>query len=221
MHKLRINKYKTDQDFKKMPNKKKKIRDYGLDEQGLMGIYAVSLVDMPAIEVDFVALSKKQNVKLAEVKEERRMLYGPILIPDQLIYRVDPETGEEYYARYSAEVCEAAAHLILKKNQHHNVTLMHEVPVAGQYIAELWVKEGESDKSVELGFDLPNKTVFIGMKIEDDQIWQEVKSGVFKGFSIEAFFMQVGENISQMKQTSIEDDLNALDKILTQINKSI
>lgn len=197
--------------------KKRKIRKYGLDDKGMMGIYAVSLVDLPAIEVDFVALSKAKHVKLAEVKEERRMLYGPILIPDQLIYRVDPETQEEYYAQYSAEVCEQAAHLILKKNQHHNVTLMHEVPVVGQYIAELWVKEGDSDKSVELGFNLPNKTVFIGMKIEDDDIWNEVKNGTFKGFSIEAFFMQVGENIAQSKQTTIEDDLAELELLLTQI----
>lgn len=204
-----------------MPNKKKKIRDYGLDEQGLMGIYAVSLVDMPAIEVDFVALSKQQNIKLAEVKDERRMLYGPILIPNQLIYRVDPETGEEYYARYSPEVCEQSAHLILKKNQHHNVTLMHEVPVAGQYIAELWVKEGASDKSVELGFDLPNKTVFIGMKIEDDAIWQEVKNGVFKGFSIEAFFMQVGENLASAKHSALERDLLELETILSTLNKTL
>lgn len=200
-----------------MEKKKKKIRDYQLDEMGRMGIYAVSLVDFPAIEVDFVAMSKKQNIKLAEVVEERRMLFGPILIPDQLIYRVDPDTQEEYYARYSGAVCEEAAHLILKKNQHHNVTLMHELPVSGQYIAELWVKEGASDKSVELGFNLPNKTVFIGMKIEDDDIWNEVKNGTFRGFSIEAFFMNVGENMAAVNQSSFEDDLKELGVLLQQI----
>lgn len=197
-----------------MEKKKRKVIKYGLDEKGMMGIYAVSLVDLPAIEVDFVALSKTKEVMMSKIDNERRMLFGPILIPDIEIPRVDEKTQELYYITYPPEVCEQAAHLILKKNQHHNVTLMHEVPVAGQYIAELWVKEGDSDKSVELGFNLPNKTVFIGMKIEDDDIWQEVKNGTFKGFSIEAFFMQVGENIAQSKQSTIDEDLAELEKLL-------
>ena len=202
-----------------MTPKKKKVRNYGLDENGMMGIYAISLVDFPAIEVDFVALSKKNNVKMTEVNKEKRLLYGPVLIPDQLIYRVDPETQEEYYAKYSAEVIEQTMQLYFKKNQHHNATLMHEVPVQGLTVVEHWIKMGQSDKSVELGFDLPVGTAFVGMKVDDDEIWQHVKEGTFKGFSIEAWFMQVGENLSSHVISELESDLMALSNELERLSR--
>lgn len=170
--------------------KKLPIRKYQLDEEGMMGVYAVSLVDEPAIMVDWVALAEQKKVKLSAINEDRRMLYGPLLIPDQLIYRVDPDTQEEYYAQYEQKVIEQTAHLYLKKNQHHNATLMHEVPMLGLTVVESWLKEYESDKSVGLGFDLPVGTWFVAMHVEDDKVWNEVKAGTFKGFSIEAYFQQ-------------------------------
>lgn len=171
-------------------NKKLPIRKYQLDEEGMMGVYAVSLVEEPAIMVDWVALAEQKQIKMSAIDEERRMLYGPLLIPDQLIYRVDPETQEEYYAQYSGDVIMQCAHLFLKKNQHHNATLMHQVPLLGCTVVESWVKEFESDKSVGLGMDLPIKTWFIGQHIDNDATWAEVKNGTVKGHSIEAFFIQ-------------------------------
>jgi hypothetical protein len=197
-------------------NKKLPIREYQIDDEQFGGVYAMSVVDYPAIEVDFVAMNKQKQIKMAEVNEEKRMLYGPALIPNQHIYRIDPETKEEYYAVYSDKVVEQCAHLFLKKNQHHNHTVMHELPVTGLTIVESWIKMGDSDKSNSLGFDLPQGTWFIGCKVENDEVWQLVKEGKVRGFSIEAFFMWVGESMTTHSPTieDLEKDLERLKKLL-------
>jgi hypothetical protein len=187
---------------------KKKVVQYGLDEQGRMGITAVSLVDFPAIEVDFVFLRSEQTVKLA-ASEERRMLFGPALIPDKEILRRSPD-GEEYFIVFPKSVVEQAAHAFLKKNQHHNATLMHQYPVTGLAVVESWVKEDESDKSVKFGFDLPVGTWFIGMKVDDEEIWNEVKDGTFKGFSIEGMFKEIGVDLSALEDEQLLAELARL-----------
>ena len=170
-----------------MMNKKIKVIEYGIDDTGMLGVHAISVVEDPAIGVDFVALSdEKRYVTLAS--EERKMLYGALLIPDQLIYRYD-ETQGEYYVKYSKETIEKIAHNYFKQNLHHNATLEHEAPVVGLTLVESWLIEGENDKSKEFGFSLPVGTWFGGMKVENDEVWNKVKSGEVKAFSIEGMFV--------------------------------
>jgi hypothetical protein len=194
-------------------NKKKKVVRYDVQDE-IMGIQAVSLVDEPAIMVDFVYLSSNKPIKLAEVNKERRMVYGPILIPDMHILRIDQQTGEEYYITFTKECVMQAAHSILKKNLHHNHTIQHSFAVAGLSIVELWVKEGDSDKSVHLGFDLPIGTAMAGVYIENDDVLEEVKAGNVKGFSIEGMFKETQEQLS----LSITEDqlLKELELILSE-----
>jgi hypothetical protein len=179
-------------------NKKRKVKTYGLDENGLLGVYAVSVVEFPAIEEDFVALSKAQGFKLAAVNEEKRMLYGPALIPDKEIMRLD-ENGEEYFVTFPRAVVEQLAQLFFKKNQHHNATFEHAFSVSGMTVVETWIKRGEQDTSLALGLSsaLPEGTWFIGMKVDNDDVWNEVKAGKVKGFSIEGMFMDIGEKLSR------------------------
>lgn len=170
-----------------MMNKKIKVIEYGIDDTGMLGVHAISVVEDPAIGVDFVALSdEKRYVTLAS--EERKMLYGALLIPDQLIYRYD-ETQGEYYVKYSKETIQKIAHNYFKQNLHHNATLEHEAPVVGLTLVESWLIEGENDKSKEFGFSLPVGTWFGGMKVENDEVWNKVKSGEVKAFSIEGMFV--------------------------------
>lgn len=190
------------------PKKKKKVVRYGLDEAGRLGISAISLVDFPAIEENFVFLRADQPVKMA-AQEERRMLFGPALIPDREIYRVAPDGGE-YYILFPREVVSEAAHAFLKKNQQHNATLMHEFAVSGLVVVESWLKEDAADKSVKFGFDLPIGTWFIGMKVEDDSIWEEVKAGTFKGFSIEGIFKEVGVDMAAVADAEILSELERM-----------
>jgi hypothetical protein len=181
-----------------MNTKKMKIIEYGIDESGSLGVHAISVVEEPAIGIDFVALSEqKKYVTLAT--DERKMLYGALLVPDQLIYRYDEEQGE-YYVKYSKETIQKIAHNYLKQNLHHNATLEHEAPVVGLTLVESWIIEGESDKSKEFGFSLPVGTWFGAMKVENDEVWAKVKNGEVKAFSIEGMFVPKKEMVMSAQQ---------------------
>lgn len=175
---------------------KKEVRQYDIDEAGLLGVQAISLVEFPAIEVDFIALSAQNKVQLSTIQEERRMVYGAALIPDKLIYREDGD-GTPYYAQFTSKLIEKVAHNFLIKNLQHNHTVEHTFAVTGLTVVESWLKEGDSDKSVALGFELPNGTWFVGVKVENDEVWNQVKEGKIKGFSIEGFFNEVGVEMSR------------------------
>ena len=168
---------------------KKRIVKCVIDENGKLGLTAMGLVDVPAIEENWVALSS-DKVKLSSVDKERRMLYGAALIPEKLILRID-KNNEEYYMKFERETIERLAHDFYKKNLHHTTNLQHQYPVTGVTIVESWIKEGNSDKSLALGLsDLPDGTWFIGAKVDDDTVWEEVKSGAIRGFSIEGMFTE-------------------------------
>lgn len=155
------------------------------------GIYALSIVNQPAIEANFVALSK--NKVMLKVDEERRMLFGPVLIPDKEILRVDPETGEEYLISFPAETIVAAQQMFFKKAHQNDHTYEHQFKIDGLTVVESWIKESEQDKSVHLGFDLPVGTLFFGTKVDNDAAWERVKSGEVKGFSIEGSFAELSK----------------------------
>jgi hypothetical protein len=195
---------------------KRKVVKCVIDEEGRLGITAMGLVDMPAIEENWIALSKMQ---LSAINDERRMLYGPALIPDKEILRYD-DKGEAYYVYFEKATVQAIAHQFYKKNLHHNTNLQHEVPVTGVTVVESWLKEGKSDKSIELGLpDLPDGTWFIGTKVEDNEVWNDVKEGKVKGYSIEGFFNEVGVSMSGVKNYEAELVLE-LDQLLSKVNQS-
>jgi hypothetical protein len=167
---------------------KKKIVKCVIDEGGKLGVGAISLVEFPAIEENFIALNA---VKLASVNNERRMLYGPALIPNKYILRIDKTTGEDYYIYFDAATIAKCAHLYLKKNLQHNTTLEHEFSVMGCPVVESWIIEGEKDKAYHFGLTAPVGSWIVGVSITDDEIWNEVKEGTFKGFSIEGHFNEL------------------------------
>jgi len=165
-----------------------KIFDLTIDETGEMGTFAISLVEKPAIEKEWIAL-KEDTVKLQSVDKERRMVYGAALIPGKPIYRVRPN-GEEYYIRFSKEVIERTAHDFYERNNHHNATLEHDSEVEGVVYVESWIKESDNDKSVALGIDAPVGTWFVGGKVKNDDLWGKIKLGEVKGFSIEGIYSE-------------------------------
>ena len=181
--------------------KKKKTRIVELvisDDSQELTIDAISLVSSPAIEEDFVFFGKeKNNLTFAKVDEEKRMLVSPALIPNKQIYRYDPNTDSDYYVYFSKETVAQAAALYLKHNNHHKATYQHEDRVSGVLTIESWIKEGEQDKSNLYGFDLPVGTWFVKMKIENDELWQEIKSGTLRGLSIEGYFVDKMEKMSK------------------------
>ena len=184
------------------------------DENQELAIDAISLVTSPAIEQDFVFFGKeKNNLTFAKVDEEKRMLVSPALIPNKNIFRHDPNTDSDYYVYFSKETVRKAAELYLKHNNHHKATYQHQDRVSGVLTVESWIKEGDSDKSKLYGYDLPNGTWFVKMKIENDELWQKIKAGELKGLSIEGYFTNKFEQMNK-KQPTTEQILNALNKLV-------
>lgn len=154
-------------------------------------IYAISLVEEPAIEVDYVAFDKdketKPNLKFIEDKQnEKYMILGPALIPDKNIYR--NYDGDEFYVSFSAECIEKLSYKFMKTCYGDGCfTKDHESFAQGCSLAESWIKTSENDKSVEYGFDCPIGTWFVAAKIDSIDLWESIKKGERKGFSIESW----------------------------------
>jgi hypothetical protein len=184
------------------------------DENQELAIDAISLVTAPAIEEDFVFFGKhKNNLTFAKVDEEKRMLISPALIPNKQIFRYDPNTDSDYYVYFSKETVRKASELYLKHNNHHKATYQHQERVSGVLTTESWIKEGDQDKSKLYGFDLPNGTWFVKMRIDNDDLWEKIKGGELKGISIEGYFTDKMEQMSEKTPTS-DEILKAFNEII-------
>ena len=158
-----------------------KIVELIIDEESELGIEAISVVESPAIEEDFVAL-KSQEFKLAEVDKERKILMGALLIPNKPIYRRNGD--DEYYIYFSKETVLKASQMYLMNSKQNNSTLEHKYELEGLSLVESWIVEDKvHDKSVKYGMDLPLGTWVGSVKVNNDKIWNEfVKTGKVKGF---------------------------------------
>ena len=151
------------------------------------GIDAISLVETPAIESNFIALNKHELL-LKEIDSEKRILMGAALIPDKSIYRRS-ESGDEYYIYFSKDTVRKASELFFKKSNHQNATYEHEKKIDNMTIVESWIVEDRAkDKTALYGMDVPAGTWMVSMKVDDEKIYNDAKEGTIKGFSIEGYF---------------------------------
>ena len=179
-----------------------------LDEESELGIEAISVVENPAIEEDFVAL-KSQEFKLAEIDGERRILMGALLIPNKPIYRRNGE--DEYYIYFSKDTVLKASQMYLMNSKQNNSTLEHQHAIEGLSLVESWIVEDKvHDKSVKYGMDLPLGSWVGSVKVNNDQIWNEfVKTGKVKGFSIEGYF---ADKMERPNDQTIKDELAQIEE---------
>ena len=149
------------------------------------GIEAISVVENPAIEENFIAL-KNQEFKLAEVDKEKRILMGAALIPNKPIYRQNGE--QEYYIYFSQATVRKASELFFINGNQSNSTLEHQLELKGLTAVESWIVESEQDKSRMYDLNVPMGTWMVSMKVNNDDVWKKVKNQEIKGFSIEGYF---------------------------------
>ena len=189
------------------------------EENESLAIDAISLVSAPAIEENMVYMSKsKNNLTLAKVDEDKRELISPALIPEKSIYRYDADTDSEYYVYFSKDTVKKCAYSYLKNNNHHKATYEHQDRVSGVLTVESWIIEDPKvDKSRLYGFELKKGTWMVKMKIENDDLWEKVKSGDIKGLSIEGYFTSKFQKMQeQEKEPTTEEILSALNEIITE-----
>tara|TARA_R110002012_G_C11510956_1_gene598402 strand:- start:223 stop:831 length:609 start_codon:yes stop_codon:yes gene_type:complete len=185
------------------------IIDEDVDESG---IDAISIVENPAIEEQFVALNS-QEIKLAEISKEKKILLGALLVPNKPIFR----TGDEgdYYIYFSKETVSKASQRYLTLGKQNNSTLEHEHSLKGLSLVESWIVEDKvHDKSRVYGMDVPVGTWMGAVKVNNDEIWSEyVSTNKVKGFSIEGFF---ADKMERPKE-SIKEDMSQDEKLLNKI----
>jgi hypothetical protein len=191
------------------------------DQQMASGIDAISIVEAPAIESNFIAL-KSHEIKFAQVDAEKRILMGPVLIPDKPIYRKQMMGGEmqEFYAYFSKNTVCRASQMFLMKGKQGKATLEHDMALQGICMVESWIKEDmEKDKSAIYGMTDPIGTWMGCLKVTNDEIWNDyVKTGRVKGFSIEGYFADKSMPLSKV-ETDDEKLAKVID-ILTEFQKS-
>lgn len=187
------------------------------EEQELSGIEAISIVDEPAIEENFIALSKQHEIKLAEVDKEKKILMGAALVPNKNIYRRNGE--DEYYIFFSEDTVRKASELFLMRGNQNKSTLEHQAELYGLSVVESWIIEDDvHDKSRKYDMDLPVGTWMVSMKVNNDEVWNDyVKTGLVKGFSIEGYFT---DKIAMSKIEEVNEEEEARE-ILLEIANSI
>jgi len=186
------------------------------EEQDDIGVDAISIVESPAIESDFVAL-KNQEIKLAEVDKEKKILMGALLIPNKPIYRNGSEG--EYYIFFSKDTIVKASQMFLQNGKQSNSTLEHNQALNGLTLVESWIVEDKvHDKSVKYGMDLPLGTWMGSVKVNNDDVWNEyVKTNKVKGFSIEGYFADKMEAPKENVEEQLSEEL--LSKIKSILNE--
>lgn len=165
-------------------------------------LFAVSLVEDPAIESNFIALSKEKQI--IQLENEKRLLVGAALIPNKPIYR--NINGKEFYISFDEATIEKLAQDFLANDYQHNITIEHQEGVDDITVVESWIKTSENDKSVGYGLNEPIGTWFISVKVNNEEIWNKVKNGDYKGFSIEAM-VGLDENLELNNQLSMNEEL--------------
>ena len=183
------------------------------EEQEDGGIEAISIVESPAIESDFVAL-KSQEIKLATLDEDKKILLGALLIPNKPIYRNGDEG--EYYIFFSKDTVVKASQMYLKNGYQNNSTLEHDQALKGLTLVESWIVESETqDKSRKYGLNVPVGTWMGAVKVNNDEIWNEyVKTNKVKGFSIEGYFADKMERPKEKKEENFSKDEKILKEIV-------
>ena len=187
-----------------------------IDEESeeFSGIEAISVVESPAIEEEFIALKNEDQIRLAEVSKEKRLLMGAALIPDKPIYRKSDDN--EFYIYFSKETVAKASQMFLKSGNQGQATMEHATEkLEGMTVVESWIVEDlVHDKSKKYGLDMPIGTWMVSMKVDNDEIWNNyVLKNKIKGFSIEGYF---ADKLSRPKD-KINDIYSEDDKLLKDI----
>jgi hypothetical protein len=183
------------------------------EEMELSGIDAISIVESPAIEEDFIALKTEQKeYKFAEVDKEKKIIMGAMLVPDKPIYRRDENEGE-YYIYFSKHTIRKAMELFFQNGNQSNATFEHMESITGLTMVESWIVEDtDKDKSKLYELNVPVGTWMGTIKVNNDKIWNDfIKTGKVKGFSIEGYFADKAKTpLSKVDETE-EEILAGLD----------
>ncbi len=188
--------------------------DISEDEESNVEVDFVALVDRPAIERSFLAFAEaKEKMAFAIQDEEERIISGPLMLADTPIYRYD--SSGEYYVVFTADTIKKIAQKYFKKGYQSNVNLMHDngMTVEGVTMFESWIVDETRGIKPMKGFeDVKDGSWFGSFKVENDGVWELVKEGKVKGFSVEGVFNYSKSGISN-PQKMMQDIIDILHQV--------
>lgn len=168
----------------------------------------LSLVDKPAIEKNFLAFKSQLRFNL---NEDKRIISGPAMLADMLIYRNDPDGLGEYYTMFDKASIMSIVQKFFKKGFVKNFNLMHNTPVDGVTIFESFITDEERGLKPMKGFeDAKDGSWFISAKVENDDTWGKIKSGEVKGFSVEGIFKQIPIKMQKLSADIAVEKIKAI-----------
>ena len=178
-------------------------------EDSEMGLKTVSLVSDPAIQINWIKFNKQSEIKLAIQNEDKRIIFTPVLIPNQLIYR--NIAGEEFNLMFDKETIELVEQKWVKDNLSSTVDIEHSSKlIDGVTFFESVLLNNERFATAK-GFEgLPEGTWFLTGKVESDEVWSKVKSGEINGVSIDGLFKTTEVNKVTMSDEQIKKIINNL-----------
>ena len=178
-------------------------------EDSEMGLKTVSLVSDPAIQINWIKFNKQSEIKLAIQNEDKRIIFTPVLIPNQLIYR--NIAGEEFNLMFDKETIELVEQKWVKDNLSSAVDIEHSSKlIDGVTFFESVLLNNERFATAK-GFEgLPEGTWFLTGKVESEDVWSKVKSGEINGVSIDGLFKTAQVNKVTMSDEQVIKIINNL-----------
>lgn len=190
------------------------ILDLDFSEEDMeAGVFAISVVNNPAIKSDFLTLSSEEDkMNLAAIDDNKMLLMGAVLIPDLVIPR---KNGKNI--RFSKEVIRKASEVFFKRGYQRESTLEHnqEEKLPKMTVVESWiVEDADKDKSALYNLNLPVGSWVVSMKCDNDEIYEMAKQGQINGFSIEGIFPEKNEvSLSDTLDDYSIEELEAIDNL--------
>lgn len=177
------------------------------------GIDRISLVEMPAVESNFLAFSQEKKQVMFSANEEQQMITGVIMRADFPIYRYDMYHGE-YYIQFSKETIRQMAEKLLSDNNQNRVNIEHieNSDVEGVSMQEMFIKDIEKGINPTGFEEISNGSLFATFKVHNPHIWERIKCGDFKGFSLEGMFLF--EEVKDEEEQVFNEIMEMLDKIM-------
>ena len=184
------------------------------------GMMKISLVDDPAVMSNFLAFGNQRKVQLYSIQdEEKRLVRGVVMRCNFPIYRFDNNLGE-YYIIYKADQIRKMAEKYLFENRQNNINIMHQenTDVTGVQMVQYFIKDTEHGVNPAGFEDIADGSLFAEFHVINDSVWDEIKKGTFKGFSLEGIFDLVPEENLEQVQDIVSSLRGAFKRILKHSN---
>lgn len=186
-----------------------------VDENQEAFVDAIAFVDKPAIESNFLAFNEQKELSFA-FDDEKKELLGAAMIPDLKIFRKD-ESGNGYEVFFSKETIRKTSQIFFSKGFQNNLNISHSATPANSYVFQSYIVDSDKGINPPKGIDVPDGAWIVGVKVEDEAIWNDVKSGKIKGFSVEGLFNLSPAKVKQEHSKQIDEELELLN-LLKEIN---